>query len=40
MIKFETPIIEIIAFESRDVIATSTEPDLDDDGFDNEVVKP
>ena len=40
MEKFETPIIETIAFESKDVIATSTEPDLDDGKFDNEVVKP
>ena len=39
MKKFETPVIEIVTFESKDIIATST-PNVDDDGFNNEVVKP
>ena len=39
MEKFETPIIEIIAFESKDVIATSTN--IEKDPFDEgPVVKP
>ena len=40
MKKFETPIIEIIAFESQDVIAASNSgPVVDDEGY-YPVVKP
>lgn len=34
---FEKPVIEVVAFTCKDVITTS---DLDDEGFNNEVVKP
>ena len=33
MENFETPLIEIIAFESKDVIATRTTPKVDEDGY-------
>lgn len=36
---FETPVINISAFEVEDIITTS-DPEMDDDGFNNEVVKP
>ena len=39
MKKFETPVIETISFEWIDVIATSRF-DVDDNGFNNQVVKP
>ncbi len=39
MKKFEQPVIETIVYECIDIIATSS-PDIDDSGFDNEVVKP
>ena len=36
---FETPVINISTFEVEDIITTS-DPEMDDDGFNNEVVKP
>ncbi len=39
MKEFETPVIKTVVLESKDVIATSA-PDVDNDGFNNEVVKP
>ena len=39
MKKFEQPVIEAIVYECIDIIATSS-PDVDDNGFNNEVVKP
>lgn len=39
---FEKPIVELIVFECKDIITSSYEDDddLDDDGFNNEIVKP
>lgn len=39
MKKFEAPIMNISTFEVEDIIITSNQ-DLDEEGFDNEVVKP
>ena len=39
MKKFETPVMNIFPFEVEDIIITSDQ-DLDEEGFDNEVVKP
>lgn len=39
MKKFEQPVIETIVYEYIDVIATSMS-DVDDSGFNNQVVKP
>ena len=36
---YEKPEIEVITFEVPDVITTSS-PSMDDNGFNNEVVKP
>jgi len=36
---YEKPEIEVIKFEVPEVITTSS-PSMDDDGFNNEVVKP
>ena len=36
---FEAPIMNISTFEVEDIIITSDQ-DLDEEGFDNEVVKP
>ena len=40
MKKFEQPVIETIVYDYVDVIATSSYPDVDDSGFNNQVVKP
>ena len=37
--KFEQPVIETIVYECVDIITTSS-PSFDDEGFNNEVVKP
>lgn len=39
MKKFEQPVIETIKYDYIDVIATSPS-DVDDSGFNNQVVKP
>lgn len=39
MKKFEKPVIEIVVFKDIDIVTTSL-PDVDDNGFNNEVVKP
>ena len=36
---FEKPVIEVVAFACKDVITTS-DLDVDDEGYNNEVVKP
>lgn len=36
---FKKPVIEVVAFACKDVVTTSGL-DIDDEGFDNEVVKP
>ena len=40
---FEQPVFEVIQFECEDIITTSAikdDNDLDNDGFNNEIVKP
>ena len=39
MTLFEAPVMNIVALESVDIITTSI-PDMDDEGFNNEIVKP
>ena len=36
---FKAPVMNIFTFEVEDIIITSDQ-DLDEEGFDNEVVKP
>ena len=36
---FEAPVIEVVTFTCEDVI-TASSPDVDDDGYNNEIVKP
>lgn len=38
MKNFEIPFVEIVAFESMDIVTTSDF--FDDEGFNNQVVKP
>ena len=39
MKNFEAPVMNFFTFEVEDIIITSDQ-DLDEEGFDNEVVKP
>lgn len=37
---FRKPVIEVVAFTCEDIITVSSGADLDDEGFNNEIVKP